>query len=474
MSVAGKALSDKLAAVADEARKAKADGYLAIALDEVAWLLNIRGTDVPHCPVLEAYALVNVNSDTTTTTTTDTTNSTTNSTTATLFVDLDKVPAPMAEALAEHGVTLQPYDAIEAAVRNFASQGKKLLLDPEKSTFAMLTAAADAAVLSPSPVTLPKALKNSAELAGMQQAHAVDGAALANFFGWLFDYVKVEGNSLTEAELATRLAGFRAAQPGFLDLSFPTIAGANANGAIIHYNPLVAENPATVNSETMLLLDSGGQYETGTTDVTRTVHLGTPTAWQKECFTRVLKGNIALDMVVFPEGTPGPAIDAFARTALWQVGLDYLHGTGHGVGAALNVHEGPQSISTRYANTVALKEGMVLSNEPGYYEANAFGVRIENLLTVRRKQTPHAFNGKTFLGFEQLTHVPIQKDLMEIGLLTPTELDWIDAYHARVWALVSPLLEEDSQGYKWLQAATTPLPRATAAAEAPVAAGAAA
>lgn len=265
--------------------------------------------------------------------------------------------------------------------------------------------------------------------------------------------------SLPEVEIATKLASFRAAQPGFIDLSFPTIAGAGSNGAIIHYDCMVADAARvnTLDGSQMMLLDSGGQYATGTTDVTRTFHLGTPTDWQRECFTRVLKGNIGLDTLTFPEGTPGMAIDAFARQALWQAGLDYLHGTGHGVGAALNVHEGPHSISARWGNTCGLEEGMICSNEPGYYEAGAFGIRIENLLVARAAPTPNAFNGKAYLRFDQLTHVPIQASLLEPSLLTSAEVEWLDAYHARVWERVSPRVDADSEGARWLRRVTRPL-----------------
>lgn len=266
---------------------------------------------------------------------------------------------------------------------------------------------------------------------------------------------------LTEVDIATRLAQFRAQQAGFLDLSFPTIAGVGANGAIIHYNPLQAAKPARFDGSQLVLLDSGGQYECGTTDVTRTFHLGSPTEWQRQCFTLVLKGNIGLDTAVFPKGTPGPALDAFARLALWKAGLDYLHGTGHGVGAALNVHEGPMSISTRYQNTVGLAEGMVVSNEPGYYEPGAFGIRIENLLIAHKIEVAGVggkpFNDRTYLGFTQLTHVPIQKSLISMPLLTAAEIEWLNSYHSRVWDRVSPLLSKDSQAYQWLYKATRPI-----------------
>jgi len=368
-------------------------------------------------------------------------------------------------------VDTRPYEEVEAAVRGMAAEGRRLMFDPKLTNAALHEAAAGGALLRPSPLSLPKACKNSAELEGMQCAHLRDGAALANFFAWLTKHVQ-GGGALTEASLCRALQGFRAEQQGFLEPSFPTIAGSGPNGAIIHYSPEEAEregaDTATIDGSQMLLLDSGGQYDVGTTDVTRTLHLGKPSAWQRECFTRVLKGNIGLDTCVFPDKTPGPALDAFARAALWQAGLDYLHGTGHGVGAALNVHEGPMSISTRYHNTVGLRAGMVVSNEPGYYESGAFGIRIENLLVVRTRDAAYA--GKPFLGFEPLTHVPIQQSLIAPELLSPQEEAWLDDYHQRVWERVSPLLERGSDGWEWLHRATRPFAQRPAEEGQPVAA----
>lgn len=450
LSVVGVSRAEKLQSLWESAAAAGADGALVSALDEVAWLLNVRGSDVPHCPVLQAHALVHapVAED---------------APRCTLFVDSAKLSAELQSELDAAGVSVAPYEDVLAAVRHFPAAGRKILLDPSLVNYGLRLAAADAAVLQPSALSMPKACKNDAELEGMLHAHTCDGAALANFFAWLERKVVYEGVPLTEVQIAARLAAFRAEQPGFSQPSFPTIAGVGPNGAVIHYNPLCAHKPATLDPRRLelMLLDSGGQYSSGTTDVTRTFHLGEPSSWQKDTFTRVLKGNIALDTAVFPEGTPGPALDAFARMSLWQVGLDYPHGTGHGVGAALNVHEGPMSISTRYHNTVGLAEGMIVSNEPGYYEPGGFGIRIENLLVARRREVRGVggkpFNDKKFLGFEQLTHVPIQKALIERALLTTSEVEWLDAYHARVWERISPLLPPESEGHAWLHKATRPL-----------------
>jgi len=443
LDVTGVSATDKLTAVGADLASAKADALVLGSLDEVCWLFNVRGQDVPHCPVLQSFAIVHA----------------TEPVSATLFVDATKVPDEVRAVLTATGVILAPYAEAEPTVAALAAQGKKLMLDPKSVNYALRRAAGENAVLATSPLILRKACKNDAELDGMLEAHLTDGAALAHFYAWLQQTVSIEGKALSEVEIADKLAGFRAAQPGFLDLSFPTIAGVGPNGAIIHYNCMEADERMInkLDGSQLMLLDSGGQYAMGTTDVTRTFHLGTPTDWQRECFTRVLKGNIGLDTAVFPEGTPGMALDALARQALWQAGLDYLHGTGHGVGAALNVHEGPHSISPRWGNTCGLQVGMICSNEPGYYENGSFGIRIENLLIIREIETANTFNGKKYLGFEQLTHVPIQASLMEPSLLTAAEVAWIDSYHSRVWERVSPRLDADSAGMRWLQQATRPL-----------------
>ncbi|KAA8545116.1 hypothetical protein F0562_019995 [Nyssa sinensis] len=276
---------------------------------------------------------------------------------------------------------------------------------------------------------------------------------LAQFWAWLEEAIQKDV-VLTEVEVADKLFEFRSKQAGFVDTSFDTISASGANGAIIHYKP-EPDSCSIVNAEKLFLLDSGAQYVDGTTDVTRTVHFGEPSARQKECFTRVLQGHIALDQAVFPENTPGFILDAFARSSLWKIGLDYRHGTGHGVGAALNVHEGPQSISFRFGNMTPLLKGMVVSNEPGYYEDHDFGIRIENLLYVKEVDTPNRFGGIGYLGFERLTYVPMQTKLVDLSLLSVAEIDWINNYHSEVWEKVSPLL--DGSARQWLWNNTRPL-----------------
>lgn len=372
-------------------------------------------------------------------------------------------------------------------------------------------------VSKPSPITLWKALKNPVELEGMRAAHLRDGAFLGGVWGraGLCFYCWVDGRTaeriadwwdkqttqhhpptqtlshplnpnthpqiqpgaaeveflawldaavqtraVSELEIDEVLTNFRARRDKFLGLSFDTIAGVGPNGAVIHYRA-TPESNGKMTRDMMLLLDSGAQYADGTTDVTRTVHFGAPTEEQREAFTRVLQGHIGIDTAVFPEGTPGFVLDAYARRALWAAGLDYAHGTGHGVGAALNVHEGPQGISFNFANQTPLQPGMVLSNEPGYYAAGAWGIRIENLLVVVEKAGLGGPGGKDprkrkFLGFERLTHIPISKRLIKRELLTPEEVRWLDEYHAEVWARVGPLVESE-EARAWLREATAPL-----------------
>ncbi|KAI3859170.1 hypothetical protein MKW92_047166 [Papaver armeniacum] len=273
------------------------------------------------------------------------------------------------------------------------------------------------------------------------------------FWSWLEEEIH-KGVVLTEVEVSDKLLEFRAKQDGFLDTSFDTISGSGANGAIIHYKP-EPESCDVVDAKKLFLLDSGGQYIDGTTDITRTVHFGEPTTRQKECFTRVLQGHIAVDQAVFPENTPGFVLDALARSALWKVGLDYRHGTGHGVGAALNVHEGPQSISFRFGNMTPLQKGMVVSNEPGYYEDHSFGIRIENLLVVKEINTPNHFGGIGYLGFENITFVPIQAKLVDLSLMSAADVDWLNDYHSQVWKKVSFIGQGAAS--KWLWDNTQPL-----------------
>ncbi|MEW5306595.1 MAG: hypothetical protein WDW36_009049 [Sanguina aurantia] len=439
---AGDSVSTKLATLRSQ-MKGCADVLLVTMLDEVAWLLNLRGSDVDHNPVFLSYVTVTADG-------------------ATLFTDPVKVAGEAAAQLAEAGVQVKPYGHFMEDVKSHATAGSTIWLDPSKVSFAVFQAITEAADVGSqavyqklSPVVTAKAVKNASEIAGMQEAHLADAVAICQFLLMVEEKIAA-GGSLTEVEVDLELTARRAAIPGYKDLSFPTIAGADSNGAIIHYRAK-PETCKVVDSTTMLLLDSGGQYECGTTDITRTMHFGTPTSHQKRCFTRVLQGHIGLDTAVFPEGTPGFVIEAFARQPLWRDGLNYRHGTGHGVGAALNVHEGPQSISTRYHITTPLVAGMICSDEPGYYEEGGFGIRIENLLLIKEASTPFKFGGQSYFCFERLTQVPISVKMMDVSLMTPQEVAWVDGYHAEVWEKVSPRMEGQAELLAWLERFTQPM-----------------
>jgi Xaa-Pro aminopeptidase len=311
--------------------------------------------------------------------------------------------------------------------------------------FQRLAAAGAEIVRATDPCLLPKACKNAVELTGTRAAHRRDGAALTRFLAWLAR--AAPSGQVTEIAAADRLEAFRRESNLFRDLSFDTISGAGPNGAIVHYRVTEATN-RRIEPGMLYLVDSGAQYPDGTTDVTRTVAIGTPPAEARENFTRVLKGHIALASVRFPRGTTGPQLDTLARRPLWEAGLDYDHGTGHGVGSYLGVHEGPQSISKR-PNTVALRPGMIVSNEPGYYKTGAYGIRIENLVVVQPA------DGADMLGFETLTLAPIDRALVEPSLMTDDEIGWLDGYHARVRETLTPLVDADTAS--WLAEATRPL-----------------
>ncbi|ORX69797.1 Creatinase/aminopeptidase [Linderina pennispora] len=439
----GEARADKVQRVRAELDKLGVDGLVVAALDEIAWLFNLRGSDIAYNPVFFAYALV---------TKTD----------VTLFIDDCKLDDSVRQHL--QGVTIKPYQAIFGELSAMAASlaaDKRKLLAGETASWALVQALGEDSVkVDKSPVTLLKALKNPVELEGMRQSHVRDGAAMANYFGWLEHELVFNGGHLrlSEVDVADKLESLRRAQKDCVGLSFDTISSVGANGAIIHYSPKRGSE-ALLDINKMYLCDSGGQYLDGTTDVTRTMHFGTPTAWERECFTRVLKGHIALDRAVFPSGTNGYALDPLARLPLWELGLDFRHGTGHGVGSFLNVHEGPQGVGMRDAYLSAgFQHGMTITNEPGYYEDGSFGIRIENTCLVVRTETKFDYsNGQGFLTFEPVTMVPIQKKLIQAGLLTPDEIKWLDAYHDKVWQKVSPLLEEGSLGYEWLKRETSPL-----------------
>ena len=402
--------------------------------DSIAWLLNVRGGDVAYSPLMLAFALLYADGR------------------VALFVDPRKLVDPVRDHLGAN-VEIHPIEEFALALDRLAVRKARVQVDPASAPAAVFARLAGASVVrAPDPCQLPKACKNETEIAGMRAAHERDGVALVRFLAWLDGALSQGGNRIDELGVADRLYGFRAEGERFRGLSFATIAGAGPNGAIVHYHSTPATNRPLSSGE-VFLLDSGAQYWDGTTDVTRTLAVpgAAPSREAQEAFTRVLKGHIALSRARFPEGTTGSQLDALARLPLWEAGLDYDHGTGHGVGFHLGVHEGPQRIS-KVPNRVALKPGMVVSIEPGYYKAGAFGIRIENLAVV----TPAAENqGRRMLAFEPLTLVPIDRAMIALDLLNEDEEAWLDAYHGRVRERLSPRL--DGAARDWLVHASRPI-----------------
>lgn len=428
----GEAASAKRARLGKAVAAAGADVALLTAPASIAWLFNIRGGDVIRTPLPLAQALLAADG------------------TARLFLDPAKVTPGLADWLGA-AVTLETPDALEPALA--ALKGRKVLVDPGVSSawyFDRLAAAGAEVVRGMDPCTLPRATKNAVEIEGARQAHIRDGAALARFLHWID--TEAQQTLPDERQVAEALERFREATGALKDLSFDTIAGAGPNGALPHYKP-VTRTLRRMEPGSLLLVDGGGQYLDGTTDVTRTVAVGTPSADQRRMFTLVLKGHIAMAVVRFPAGTTGHQIDALARLPLWMQGFDYDHGTGHGVGSYLGVHEGPQRIA-KAVNTQPLLPGMILSNEPGYYREGHWGIRIETLQVVTPAE-PIAGGERPMHGFEQLTLAPLDRRLIDVALLTADERAYVDAYHAEVLAKVGPLL--DGEVRAWLEAQCAPL-----------------
>jgi Xaa-Pro aminopeptidase len=430
---AGESSEQRRKRIADIVASKGADVAFLTAPDSIAWLLNVRGGDVPRTPFALGFALLHSDGH------------------VDLYMDRRKIPDRTVAWLG-NAVTLAPPDELGAALDMLGKTGKRVLIETSTAPFwaaTRLQAANVTLVRDADPIALPKACKNAVELEGVRVAHRRDGAAVSRFLGWLA--TASSGGTLREIEVSDRLQAERQQTGKLRDLSFDTISGAGPNGAIVHYHAM----PATerkLETGSLYLVDSGGQYRDGTTDITRTVAIGTPSAEMKDRFTRVLKGHIALATARFPAGTTGSQLDALARYALWQVGLDYDHGTGHGVGAYLSVHEGPHRIS-KVANSVALQPGMIVSNEPGYYKAGAYGIRIENLVAVKEAKIEGA--DRRYFEFETLTLAPIDRNAIDVGLLTESEKAWLNAYHARVREVVAPQVDDATRA--WLEQATQPI-----------------
>jgi Xaa-Pro aminopeptidase len=433
---AGKSSAAKRHEMADWLKAQKADAAVLAALDSIAWTFNVRGADVERTPVALSFAVIHDDG------------------TADFFVDTGKVGDDVRQHLG-NGVRLHDRGEFESALA--ALSGKTVAVDPERSVAAIFDALEGGGariVTKRDPAVLPKAIKNEVEIAGHRAAQARDGAALSRFLHWLS--IEAPKGGIDELSAAAKLQDFRQQSGDLRDLSFDTISGAGPNGAIVHYRVNEATN-RRLETDTIYLVDSGGQYPDGTTDVTRTVVVGTPTAEMRDRFTRVLKGHIAIARARFPAGTRGSQLDSFARQYLWEAGLDYAHGTGHGVGSFLAVHEGPQRISpvgsSQPGGDEPLRAGMILSNEPGYYKTGEYGIRIENLVLV----VPIEVKGaeKELLGFETLTFAPIERRLIDIEMLGDGERAWIDAYHVRVLEIVGPQLDSDARA--WLEEQCAPL-----------------
>ncbi len=437
---AGEASEAKRAAVAEWLGEQKLDAAVISALDSIAWLLNVRGADVERTPVALSFVIAHADG------------------TADLFIAEEKVTPELRQHLG-NAVTIRPRDAFVPGLGSLKS--KRVAVDPERSVqavFGALSGAGAEIVELRDPTVLPKAVKNPVEQAGHRSAQARDGAAVSKFLHWLSLAAPKGGE--TELSAAAMLQQFRKESPLLRDLSFDTISAAGPNAASPHYR-VNEESNLKVEPGSVYLVDSGGQYLDGTTDITRTVWVGPgePTTEHKDRYTRVLKGHIALALAVFPKGTAGSQLDVLARQFLWSAGVDYAHGTGHGVGSFLSVHEGPQRIAKGAGGQAGtdqeLLAGMFLSNEPGYYKTGAFGIRIENLVLVE----PRAIDGAEgeYFGFETLTFVPIDAALVDTALLTREELRWWDAYHARVLEVVGPQLE--GAALAWLKDQCAPLSR---------------
>ncbi len=432
---AGEAAEDKLARIRAEVAKLRADALVISDPHAVAWAFNIRGADVAHTPLPLAFAIVPQAGR------------------PSLYVDGRKLSNDVRNRVETLADVREPSDFV-GALGALGRQTQTVRLDQATAADALarlVTSHGGKVTRAPCPIALMKAVKNEVEIAGARAAHLRDGAAVTRFLAW-FDREAPRGK-LTEIEAVAALESFRRDTGLLKDISFPTIAGAGPDGAIVHYRVTTQSNRVVAPGE-LFLIDSGGQYEDGTTDITRTIAVGEPTAEMRDRFTRVLKGHIAVARAIFPEGTTGAQLDSFARQFLWAQGLDFDHGTGHGVGSYLSVHEGPARISK--LGTTPLKPGMILSNEPGYYKTGAYGIRIENLvLVVGVAAVPGA--EKALYAFETLTLAPIDRRLILAEMLTPDEAAWLDRYHARVFDALSPLLDADSRA--WLTAATRPLGR---------------
>ncbi|EPX74541.1 aminopeptidase [Schizosaccharomyces octosporus yFS286] len=432
LKYAGMDVSEKLKILREAMKKEDLEAFVVSMLDEVAWLYNLRGADVPYNPVFYAYSFITHDK-------------------AYFYVDEAKLTPEVVAHVSKYA-EIRPYSRIfkDANECYLSHVGVST-----KTSWCIATSFGEATVYPiVSPIAHAKGIKNDVELKGMKDCHVRDGSALVEYFAWLEEFLQ-SGGKINEYDAATKLESFRRKNDNFVNLSFETISSTGSNGAVIHYSP-PATGSAVIDPSKIYLCDSGAQYKDGTTDVTRTWHFREPTEFERQSATLVLKGHIAIINLVFPKGTTGFQIDALARQHLWQWGLDYLHGTGHGVGSFLNVHELPIGIGSRDVfNTVALEPGMVTSNEPGFYEDGHFGFRVENCVYVTKANTKYQFAAREYYGLKDLTMAPHCKKLIDPTLLCKEEVEYINKYHARVYDTLSPLLSSSAK--KWLAKETSPL-----------------
>lgn len=430
MEFAGESVASKISRIRTALRQRHADGMLISALDDIAWTLNLRGTDVHCVPVFVSYLLIS-------------------SQQVSLYVDSAKINDEVKAYLTENGISLYPYNKVAEGLERYSEYN--ILLDgDETSYFLWKTVKCQEIIAGKSPIPAMKAQKNDREIAGFRQAMLRDGVAMVKFLRWLKPAVEAGGQ--TEISIDRKLTSLRAEQHLFRDISFDTIAGYQAHGAIVHYEA-TPETDVALKPEGLILIDSGAQYQDGTTDITRTIALGPVTEEMKHVYTLVLKGHIQLELAKFPDGASGTQLDALARECMWREGYNYLHGTGHGVGAYLSVHEGPHQIRMEWKPT-PLRAGMTVTDEPGLYLSGKFGVRIENTLLIKDYQTTEF--GK-FLQMESLTLCPIDLTPVDFSMLQPEEIEWLDTYHRDVFEKLSPYLE--GEDLEWLREATRPVDR---------------
>lgn len=428
-------ISSKIAKIRQEMRDVEADVHIVSTLDDIAWITNLRGKDVTYNPVFLAFMMVTHSS-------------------VTLFIEESKLDQGVKKYLTDNKVTVFPYDAFYDELENIPTN-KVIMLDEKRNTYAALETIDEACdiLYMPNPSTLLKAQKSDEDLKNIQEAMREDGAAMAHFYAE-FEARLAKGDKLTELDVAEMLQKERSARPNFIDLSFDTIAGFNPNGALPHYRATEASH-SVLTGDGLLLIDSGAQYQNGTTDITRVIPIGNPTDAQKRDFTLVLKSLIVMSETVFPADIPMPLLDAIARRPLWENHLDYGHGTGHGVGYFMNVHEGPQVLSFRapVSDQSKVKKGMITSIEPGLYREGQWGIRIENLVASMPVKTQKEQNFGQYMYFETLTLFPIDTRLMDLNLLEAKEISWINQYHERVYRELSPKIT-DNAVLTWLQART--------------------